>query len=290
MGSYATGRVSGWRTALKLGRVSNLPTVWSNVIAAAAIAGGAAMHTVALIAGAMSLMYVGGMFLNDAFDAGRDARERPERPIPAGEVSGGAVMVSGFALLAAGVAMLASIDAHTGLAGLALAGAIVFYDWHHKDNPVSPFVMGLCRALVYVTTGVAVAGTVSAPVLIAGCAILAYVAGLTYVARMEAFDRVGSLWPLVLLAAPLLVALPQLGLQPLNGVALLALIACALWVRRLLIRRAPFDVSRAVGVLIAAIAINDALLAATPGAEYATLACLVCFVLTLAFQRYVPAS
>ncbi len=41
MGSLATRRVSGWRTALKLGRVSNLPTVWSNVIAATALAGGA---------------------------------------------------------------------------------------------------------------------------------------------------------------------------------------------------------------------------------------------------------
>ena len=30
----------------------------------------------------LSLFYVGGMYLNDAFDAGVDALERPERPIP----------------------------------------------------------------------------------------------------------------------------------------------------------------------------------------------------------------
>ena len=41
MGSLATQRVSGWRTALKLGRVSNVPTVWSNVIAGSALAAGA---------------------------------------------------------------------------------------------------------------------------------------------------------------------------------------------------------------------------------------------------------
>lgn len=290
MGSYATRGVSGWRTALKLGRVSNLPTVWSNVIAAAALAGGAPVRTLALIAGAMSLLYVGGMYLNDAFDADRDARERPERPIPSGEISAAAVMGAGFALLAAGVALLAAIDARTGIAGLALAGAIVLYDWHHKENALSPFVMGLCRALVYVTTGVAVAGAVSWDVLVPGLAILAYVAGLTYAARMEAFDRVGSFWPLALLAAPLLLALPQIGLAPLNLIALAALIGCGVWVWKLLSRRAPFDVSRAVGVLIAGIAINDALLAATTGAEYATLACLVCFGLTLVFQRYVAAS
>ena len=28
------------------------------------------------------------------------------------------------------------------LAGIALAAAIVLYDWHHKENPLSPLVMG----------------------------------------------------------------------------------------------------------------------------------------------------
>ena len=36
---------------------------------------------------AMSLFYVGGMYLNDYFDRAIDARERPERPIPAGDIS-----------------------------------------------------------------------------------------------------------------------------------------------------------------------------------------------------------
>ena len=290
MGSFATRRVSGWRTALKLGRVSNLPTVWSNVIAAGVLAGGAPVRVVAVIAAAMSLLYVGGMFLNDAFDAERDAHERPERPIPAGEISAGAVLATGFALLAAGVGMLAAIDVRTGLAGLVLAGAIVFYDWHHNENALSPFVMGACRGLVYVTTGVAIAGGLSASVLLPALATLAYVAGLTYAARTEAFDRVGNLWPFALLAAPVVVALPQLGAAPLNALALIALVVIGIWVTRLLRRRAPWDVPRAVGVLIAGIAINDALFAATTGAEYATLACLVCFGLTLLFQRYVPAS
>lgn len=71
--------------ALRLGRVSNLPTVWTNALAGAALAGGepwqAAMLPLLL---ALSLFYVGGMYLNDAFDRDIDARERPARPIPAG--------------------------------------------------------------------------------------------------------------------------------------------------------------------------------------------------------------
>ena len=60
-------------TLLRLGRVSNLPTVWTNVIAATAIAGvdplsGRSGSVLLAVLLAMTLFYVGGMFLNDAFD------------------------------------------------------------------------------------------------------------------------------------------------------------------------------------------------------------------------------
>ena len=38
------------------------------------------------------------------------------------------------------------------LPALALVAAILIYDAWHKGNPLAPFVMGLCRALVYVGT------------------------------------------------------------------------------------------------------------------------------------------
>jgi 4-hydroxybenzoate polyprenyltransferase len=290
MGSLATQRVSGWRTALKLGRVSNLPTVWSNVIAATALAGGAPLRVMLLVAAAASILYVGGMFLNDAFDADIDARERPQRPIPAGEVSSGTVFIVGFALLIAGVALLASVNVQAGAVGLALAGAILIYDRYHKGNPLSPFVMGGCRALVYVAAAAAAAATASPVVILAALAIAAYVAGLTYTARLEAFNRLGSLWPLVLLAAPIVLALPQIGATAPVLLSFVALLASAFVITQLLLRRLPGDVGRAVAILIAGVAVNDALLAATSGAAYASFACLACFVLTLLLQRHVPAT
>src|SRR5688500_14958634 len=67
------------KTLLRLGRVSNLPTVWTNVLAATVLAGGAPQSTrTAVVLIAMSLFYVGGMYLNDYFDREIDARERPE--------------------------------------------------------------------------------------------------------------------------------------------------------------------------------------------------------------------
>jgi 4-hydroxybenzoate polyprenyltransferase len=290
MGLLATRRLSGWRTALKLGRVSNLPTVWSNVIAATALAGGAPLRLQALVAAAVSLLYVGGMFLNDAFDAKSDAHDRPERPIPSGEASAGTVFAAGFALLGAGVVALATITAEAGAVGLALAGAIVLYDWHHKDNPLSPFVMGACRAFVYIAAATAAAATASPLVVLAALTIAAYVAGLTFAARLEAFDRLGSLWPFALLVAPLVLALPQLGTSASVLLSLVAFLAIALVITQLLLRRLPGDIGRAVALLIAGIAVNDALLAATSGAAYASFACLACFVLTLFLQRHVPAT
>lgn len=290
MGSLATRRMSGWRTALKLGRVSNLPTVWSNVIAGCALAGGAPLNLVVTIALAVSAMYVAGMFLNDAFDRNIDARERPDRPIPAGEVSPDAVIVGGASLLIGGMVALAAVSNGAGVAALALAGAILLYNWHHKGNPAAPFVMGLCRGLVYVAAALAIVPDLPPAVLVPAVALLAYVAGLTYTARQESLDKVANLWPLPLLAAPAAVVLAGTDYSLPVVIALVALAACAVRVGQLLVRRAAGDVSRAVGLLIAAISLNDALFATTTGVTYAPFACLACFALTLVLQRYVPAS
>ena len=99
-----------FRAALKLGRISNLPTVWTNALAGVVLAGGATGDArVPWVLLALSLCYVAGMFLNDAFDREFDSRHRPERPIPAGEVTAATVFGAGFAMLAIGVALLAWI-------------------------------------------------------------------------------------------------------------------------------------------------------------------------------------
>ncbi|MBI1649185.1 UbiA family prenyltransferase [Hyphomicrobium sulfonivorans] len=290
MGSLATGRIGPWRTALLLGRVSNLPTVWSNVIAASALAGGGALLSTAVTALAISLMYVGGMYLNDAFDREIDARERPERPIPSGSIAPELVFAVGAALLVIGIVLLAFEREEAGLAGLALGGAIILYNWHHKGNPVAPFVMGLCRALVYVAAGLVVFPDVQFDVLVPAAALLAYVAGLTFTARLENVDRVTSLWPLSLLAAPVIVAAVSGAFSPLSLLIYVMLAAVGWRVATLLRRRAAGDVSQAVALLIAAISLVDALFATTTGVHYAAIACLLCFGLTLVLQRFVPAT
>ena len=81
------------RAWLVLTRGSNLPTVWSNLVGGWLLgyvytdrfpwATGLLVSLFGLLLG-VSLIYVGGMILNDAFDARWDTERRSTRSIPAG--------------------------------------------------------------------------------------------------------------------------------------------------------------------------------------------------------------
>ena len=172
-----------WRSYLLLSRISNVPTVWTNVLAgmcASAVAFDG--PTYVRVAAAVSLFYIAGMFLNDAFDEPFDRRVRPERPIPSGDVSKAEVFGVGTALLVAGELLLPR-DADALVLGLVLAGAIVLYDYRHKGSSVAPMVMGLCRGLVYGVAAASVA-SITAATIIGGIVMASYVAGLTVIAKI----------------------------------------------------------------------------------------------------------
>ena len=101
-----------------------------------------------LLAGGTSL-YIGGMFLNDAFDVGFDQQYRKERPIPSRAIGLKTVWVWGVGWLALGLCCLAWIGASAGMFGVALTGCIVLYDAVHKRVNFAPVLMGLCRFVLY---------------------------------------------------------------------------------------------------------------------------------------------
>jgi 4-hydroxybenzoate polyprenyltransferase len=278
-------------TLLKLGRVSNLPTVATNVLTGTVLAGGAVWDwRTGLVLSAMTFFYLGGMYLNDYCDRAIDARERPQRPIPAGNVSAGTVGSAGAGMLALGVLLLATTGLAAAVLGAGLALAIVAYDAFHKGNPAAPIMMGLCRAFVYGAAAAAVSGTLSREVAMPSVALLAYVAGLTYAARQESFDRIDNLWPLALLAVPVVVAWPSNA----SVIAILiysALIACIGGAIYLLSsRQTPGAVPRAVGLLIAGISLLDAALLAAAGAPTPALLATVGLLLTLFLHKFIPGT
>lgn len=278
------------RTALRLGRVSNLPTVWTNTLAGALLAGASIGGELAVVIAAFSLFYTGGMLLNDAFDAPWDARERPERPIPSGAAGAREVFLWGFALLGAGVALLALFGTGAALAGAALAGVVTYYDWNHKGNVFSPVVMGVCRALIYVGAALCYTSSLPGQLWLGAAVLLCYLIGLTYIAKQETLSRVENLWPLLFLAVP-----AGYGAWMATSAALVLpywLLFCgwtlvALWFLR---RREKGDIPRAVVSLIAGISLLDALLIAGAGMPAPALAAVAGFGVTLFFQRYVAGT
>ncbi len=178
------------RTALKLGRVSNLPTVWTNVLAGLALAAfdqPSPRWAIAVpVSVAVSLLYVAGMYLNDAFDARWDALHRPERPIPAREVSVRLVLQAGFGMMAAALVILAvATNGRALLAGVGLAALILFYDLSHKRNRWAPAVMGLCRVAVYIVAAAAAGPAFAPSVVVGACFLFGYLVVLTTIARNE---------------------------------------------------------------------------------------------------------
>lgn len=237
-----------FRDVLQLARVSNLPTVWSNVLLGAAAGWATQPRDLGsllrltwplLIAG--SLSYAGGMILNDAADAAVDAKERPNRPIPSGRVSRRAAFGLAAACLGGGFAIIAMVCRDRPLAialGASLAICICLYDFLHVRSAATVLLMGACRTLLILTAAAAAghAGE-TAPLVCAGI-VGEYVVLLSVVARSEA----GKSWVTPRLVMRLIAAISlldavlllALGWHEAVPVAVACWLATTLWHRKIL--------------------------------------------------------
>lgn len=133
-------------------------------------------------------LYLGGMVLNDVFDASLDAVERPERPIPSGQISRGEAAVFGAALMACGLIAAAFAGWLSILIASIIAVAVISYDARLKATVFGPFNMGLCRGLNLLL------GASTIPfeqlhqhaVLFAAITLAVYIVGVTWFSRSEA--------------------------------------------------------------------------------------------------------
>src|SRR4051812_40946972 len=195
------------RTLLVLGRVSNLPTVWSNCLAGWLISGGGALHRFLILCTGTTFLYVGGMFLNDAFDVDFDRQHRPERPVPSGAISLEAVWRWGLWWLLAGIVVLCFLGQATAVLALLLALCIILYDAIHKLFVLAPIIMALCRFLLVLTASAAAVNDIIGISVWTGFVLALYIVGLSYLARKEAAPAPLHSWPCILLAAPIVLAL-----------------------------------------------------------------------------------
>lgn len=171
------------KALLATGRVSNLPTVWCNCLAAALLIFHATPIIIELYCSDLqfpvgsfylvgmiliissSFLYVGGCFLGDAIDVDFDKKHKPNRPIPSGLISRKTIFISSWLMLIIG--LLAPITlhlipnpTHTFLIAPKIADyswqqmtcvpflflAIVLYSIFHKRYPIVGLpLIGLCR-------------------------------------------------------------------------------------------------------------------------------------------------
>lgn len=280
------------RTLLILGRVSNLPTVWSDCLAAWWLAGGQHAVKLWLLLPALSAMYLGGMFLNDAFDAEFDRQRRAGRPIPSGQISVAAVWGYGWSWLVLGTWLLFEMSRVAGHLGVALVLCIFLYNQTHKVITASPWLMGLCRFWVYVIAGTTGSDWLDGRSIWGGLVLAFYIVGLSFVARQESFRSPVPHWPLLLLAAPFGLALiMNQGEYRMAGLWVAAVLA--LWVCqcvRPLFIPGPVNVGRVVSGLLAGIVFVDWLAVGPDCPRWLSLVFLLLFGATQLFQQRIPAT
>jgi hypothetical protein len=279
------------RNFLVLGRVSNLPTVWSNCLAGWWLGGAGNTDKLPFLLLGATLLYVGGMFLNDAFDAQFDRQHRRERPIPSGKIALDAVWRWGLAGLALGAVCLLWPGELTGGIGLALVFCIILYDAIHKLVAFSPVLMGACRFLLYVIAASTGVREVTGWSLWCGLALGAYIAGVSYLARRESARGPLSYWPIGLLAIPVMLAFLMNRGTYRQGALLLAAVF-GLWVLRCLrhvLWSPERNIGRAVSGLLAGIVLVD-WLAVADAPRSLGYVFIGLFIASLLFQRFVPAT
>jgi hypothetical protein len=279
------------RTLLVVGRISNLPTLWSNCLAGWWLGGAGNPEQLPLLVAGASLLYLGGMFLNDAFDAQYDRHYRPERPIPAGDISLTVVWRWGLIALGLGGASLIFLGRVTGALGVALLLLIVLYNAFHKQLVWAPILMAACRFLVYVIAASIAANGVTGWALWGGLALAFYIAGLSFLARREATPGLPDYWPLLLLAAPIVLALFMNGPGYRLAAGLLGA-ALAFWVVSALSQSLWSDkpnVGRTVSWLLAGVVLVD-WLAVADAPRQIGFVFIGLFLSALLLQRVVPAT
>ncbi len=175
---------------LRLTRPANLVTAIADVLAGMAIARyflipNADASPVGWLCLATVGLYGGGVVLNDVFDTDLDAVERPERPIPSGQVSRLTATVLGIVLLAGGIGAALLVNQQAGLVAISIAVAAVVYDRFGKHHAMlGPLNMGLCRGL-NLLLGVSILSGAVAVWWWTGFIPIAYIAAITMISRGE---------------------------------------------------------------------------------------------------------
>ncbi len=279
------------RALLVLGRASNLPTVWSNCFVAFVLGGGGPWSNLTPLLIGATLFYLGGMYLNDAFDTQFDRKFRQERPIPSGAVRERTVWVLGFGQLTIGIICFSFLSRVPSSLSVLLTSTILVYNALHKAVTYSPILMSLCRLALFLAVASVGQDGVTGLALWSAISLATYIIGLSYVARRESTGGLIAFWPCLLLAFPAILAfLVNDGPYRQSGLILIAFYT--VWVLHCLRHvywMNPPKIGRAVSHLLAGIVLVDLMALGAVNLTWSLSMCAL-FVAALLFQRFIPAT
>ncbi|MDX9786362.1 MAG: UbiA family prenyltransferase [Desulfobacterales bacterium] len=253
---------------LELVRLPGVFTAHADIVAGFLMAGAgwSDLPVLALLMLSTSFFFFAGMALNDFFDYRVDAIERPDRPIPSGQVPLQVALITGIACLGCGLLFAYAARRTSFLIAVLLASAIVAYDGGVKKIPwVAPANMGFCRYL-NLLLGFSVLplnGTSLAIPLLTGV----YIFGVTVLSGSESSGKN----PLAVIVSSLSIAsvfaiykiLFAMGVLP-NPAGLYSMLTVILVlstaVLRLLIRQTPKDYQQTMKWLLVSLIVLDGIL------------------------------
>lgn len=282
--AVATDRRSVAAAVAALVRVPNLFTAPPDVILGAALAAGAgtavAPRAVAGLSVASMFLYSGGTTLNDAFDAPRDATERPERPIPSGDVSRRTGFGLGATFLLLGVvSSVAAGGLVAGAVATLTASGILLYDGTLKGGAVGFLTMGAVRGLNVVLGTTAGDDVLPLRWFLPPVVVATYIAAVTFMAARETKGE--NRYAVLVAAAGATMATLTVGLHVVlagpgivtAGVGVALAVGFLLWtgtaLREAYAEPVPETVGPAVGTCILGLVMLDAAFAAATGVVWA---------------------
>ena len=135
-------------------RPANIITAISDILAGSAIAGyfielyTPSISKLILLLLSTSCLYAGGIVFNDIFDINIDRSERPERPLPNGEISLKNAQIFGITLFILGILFSFLVQFQSGIIAFLTSLMALIYDRYTKDYIiVGSLNMGFCRGL-----------------------------------------------------------------------------------------------------------------------------------------------
>ena len=261
---------------LRLCRIGMWFSPAADVLAGAAVAEVAFDGAVARAMLASMLLYGAGMVWNDIADRKLDAIQRPERPLPRGDLPPTFAAILGLALLGAGLAVTPCLAHHALIASL-----VMFYDFLGKRLEwLAALNMGTLRAL-NLGTGLQLAAadapeTARRALLLAALCYGIYIVAVTIVGifedtpsvRARAVSTVQAAPPIVAFAG---VAVVQGGIWPAPAIAAIP----AIWFLRRNARSKEWSqasIRQSMMYLLLGTMLYTSLLALAAGAWLASLA------------------